>query len=114
MEENLDSPPTRRAAERRTRSSRAEVPRGSPASREQQQSIRLVTNAWTRVDKSFDGDAPYNDLLLQLWHDLNDYKKHDTRVLFPVQLLKYLRCPSGIITEECADFSPFSNRLPDS
>ena len=49
MEENLDSPPTRRAAERRTRSSRAKVPRGSPASREQQQSTRLVTNAWTRV-----------------------------------------------------------------
>src|SRR6218665_1678874 len=40
-------PPTRRAAERRTRSSRPKVPRGSPASREQQQSIRLVTNAWT-------------------------------------------------------------------
>src|SRR6218665_4183645 len=49
MEENLDNPPTRRAAERRTRSNRAKVPRGSPASREQQQSIRLVTNAWTRV-----------------------------------------------------------------
>src|SRR6218665_2627175 len=54
MEENLDAvqvffPPTRRAAERRTRSSRAKVPRGSTASREQQQSIRLVTNAWTRV-----------------------------------------------------------------
>src|SRR6218665_1497442 len=47
MEENLDSPPTRRAAERRTRSSRAKVLRGNPASREQQQSIRLVTNAWT-------------------------------------------------------------------
>src|SRR6218665_1086644 len=52
MEENLDSPPPRRAAERRTRSSRAKVPRGSPASREQQQSIRLVTNAWTRVSMS--------------------------------------------------------------
>src|SRR6218665_2987156 len=49
MEENLDNPPTRRAAARRTRSNRAKVPRGSPASREQQQSIRLVTNAWTRV-----------------------------------------------------------------
>src|SRR6218665_2206930 len=56
MEENWDSPPTRRAAERRTRSSRAKVPKGSPASREQQQSIQLVTNtlkkvsnAWTRV-----------------------------------------------------------------
>src|SRR6218665_553076 len=42
-------PPTRRAAHRGTWSSRAKVPRGSPASREQQQSIRLVTNAWTRV-----------------------------------------------------------------
>src|SRR6218665_3215620 len=31
----LGQPPTRRAAERRTRSSRAKVPRGSPASREQ-------------------------------------------------------------------------------
>src|SRR6218665_284490 len=51
MEENLDNPPTRRAAERRTRSNRAKVPRGSPASREHQQSIRLVTNAWTRVSR---------------------------------------------------------------
>src|SRR6218665_4106216 len=46
----LGQPPTRRAAERSTRSSRAKVPRGSTAaSREQQQSIRLVTNGWTRV-----------------------------------------------------------------
>jgi len=33
---------------------------------------------------------------LQLGHDLNDYKKHDTRVLlFPVQLLKHLKGTSG-------------------
>src|SRR6218665_3461794 len=53
MEENLDNPPTRRAAERRTRSSLAKVPKGSPASREQQQSIRLVTNARTRVSNAW-------------------------------------------------------------
>src|SRR6218665_717141 len=51
MKETWDNPPTRRAAERRTRSNQAKEPRGSPASREKQQSIRLVTNAWTRVSK---------------------------------------------------------------
>jgi len=53
----------------------------------------LYVEKW--LSSSFGGDAPYNDLLLQLWHDLNDYKKHDIRVLFPVQLLKHLRVTSG-------------------
>src|SRR6218665_1760532 len=58
--------------------------------------------------------SSFGDLLQQLWHDLNDYQKHDTIALFPVQFLKHLRGTSGIITEECALFSLFQNRLPDS
>src|SRR6218665_496339 len=62
----------------------------------------LYLGKW--LSSSFGDDAPYNNLLQQLWHDLNDYKKQDTRVLFSVQLLKHLRGTSGIITEECAIF----------
>jgi len=76
----------------------------------------LYVEKW--LSSSFGDDAPYNDLLQQLCHYLNDYKKHDTRVglLFPVQLLKHLRGTCGItcITEECAVFPLFPNRLPDS
>lgn len=47
----LGQPPNKRQASKcsRTPSNRAKVSRGSPANREQQQSIRLATNAWTRV-----------------------------------------------------------------
>src|SRR6218665_3027 len=41
-------------------------------------------------------------LLLQLWHDLNDYKKHDTRVLFLVQLLKHLIGTAGVRFSRCS------------
>src|SRR6218665_1780512 len=72
----------------------------------------LYVEKW--LSSSFGGVAPYNDLLQQLCHDLTEYKKHDTRVLFPVQLLKHLR---GMhiwhLTEECAVFSLFSNQLLD-
>jgi len=69
------------------------------------------------LNSSFGSDASYNDLLLQLRHDLNDYKEHDTRVLFPVQLVirpKAFERHIWYLTEECAIFSLFSNQLPDS
>ena len=71
----------------------------------------LYVEKW--LNSSFGDDAPYNDLLQQMCHDLNDYKKHVSRVLFPVQLLEHLRGTSGssgVITEESAVFSLFSNR----
>src|SRR6218665_891092 len=51
MEENLDSPQTRRAAERRTRSSRAKVPR-KPS---QQRTAAVNTAGYKCVDKGESG-----------------------------------------------------------
>src|SRR6218665_550339 len=45
----LGQPPNKTGSRTQNSVHRANVPRGSPSSREQQQSIRLVTNAWTRV-----------------------------------------------------------------
>ena len=50
----MGSLPTRRAAERRTRSNRAKVPRGSPASRELQ-SAGVNTASYKCVDKGESG-----------------------------------------------------------
>src|SRR6218665_3593612 len=82
--ENLGSLPTRRAAERRTRSNRAKVPRGSPASRYLQASIRLVGQC---VDKGESGLASKRTRLLALPCNQIDMMreselriKHDTEV----------------------------------
>jgi len=52
-------------------------------------------------------DAPYHDL--QLWHHLNDYRKFDADVANAaiVALKRHL----WYLTEECAVFSLFSNRI---
>ena len=55
-------------------------------------------------------DAAYNDL--KLWHDLNKYCKHDPQVANAA--MKALERHFWYLTEECAVFSLFSNRLSTS
>ena len=60
--------------------------------------------------KAFVGaDASYNDL--ELWHDLNEYRKYDEKVANVA--INALERHFWYLTEKCAVFSIFSHRLPD-
>ena len=71
-------------------------------------------NSLFYVDKwlkaSVGADAPYNDL--ELWHDLNEYRKYDEKVANVA--INALERHFWYLTEECAVFSIFSHRLPDA
>src|SRR5678815_5441797 len=59
---------------------------------------------------SIGADAAYNDL--KLWHGLKNYCKHDSQVANVA--LKAIERHFWYLTEECAVFSLFSNRLSSS
>ena len=59
---------------------------------------------------SVGSDAPYNDL--ELWHDLQEYQKYDSRVA--TAALAALERHFWYLTEELVVFSLFSNRLDDA
>ena len=60
------------------------------------------------LNASVDADAPpYNDLLL--WHELNDYKKHDPKVVNAAN--KAFDRHFWYLTEECVVLALFSNSL---
>ena len=67
---------------------------------------QLYVEKW--MSSSFGGDAPYNNLLLQLWHDLNDYKKHDKSTVSSA-VIKAFERHIWYLTEKL-----FSNQLPES
>ncbi|GBM17725.1 hypothetical protein AVEN_56040-1 [Araneus ventricosus] len=59
---------------------------------------------------SIGADAPYNDL--KLWNDLNKYCRHDPQISNAA--MKAMERHLWYLTEECAVFALFSNRLSSS
>ena len=51
-----------------------------------QQCPVVYVEKWMRA--SVGDDAPYNDLLQQLCHDLSYYKKHDTKITVSSAVIK--------------------------
>lgn len=68
----------------------------------------LYVEKW--LSSSIGTDAAFNDL--KLWHDLNKYRKHDPQVANAA--IKAMERHFWYLTEECAVFSLFSNRVSDS
>ncbi|GBM85416.1 hypothetical protein AVEN_114591-1 [Araneus ventricosus] len=62
------------------------------------------------LSSSIVADAPYNDF--KLWHDLKKYCRHDPQVSNAA--MKAMERHLWYLTEECAVFSLFSNRLSSS
>jgi hypothetical protein len=62
------------------------------------------------ISTSIGVDAPFNDL--QLWHDLQKYRKYDWNVANAA--ISALKRHFWYVTEECAVFSLFSKRIMDS
>ena len=68
----------------------------------------LYVDKWLKA--SVGVDAPYNDL--QLWHDLHEYRLYDEKVADAA--IKALERNFWYLTEECAVFSMFSNRISNA
>ena len=68
----------------------------------------FYVNKW--LSASVGADAPFNDL--QLWHELNEYRKHDASVANAA--INAMERHLWYLTEECAVFSVFSHRVSDA